>query len=263
MRIWPIKHVRPEYLPAGCGNFSVVMGLTTLKQTQQAVLLFSGGLDSTTALYWAKETFARTMVLVVHYAQRHAIEVEMARLIAQQVGVEAHFIPFPLTDIVYSALMDRDKTIPESLATSKNEAGVPYTYVPFRNGIFLSLAAAFAESRGIYNLITGFNLIDTPDYPDTTESFTRKMEAAINQGTSASITGQLFRIHTPLIDKSKKEIIQMGMQLGVDYSHSVSCYRGAEVPCLRCPSCDTRAQAFAQLNMEDPLIGRLKKEGKI
>ncbi len=232
-----------------------------IKQT--AVILFSGGLDSTTALYWARETFSATTAMVIHYAQRHSIEVTMARSIAQRLGVEAHFIQFPLKDIVYSALIDRDKTIPESLAASKNEAGVPLTYVPFRNGIFLSLAAAFAESREIYNIVTGFNLIDTPDYPDTTAAFTQKMEAAINQGTSASITGTQFRIHTPLIGKSKKEIIEMGMALGVDYSYSVSCYRGDEIPCLRCPSCDIRNSAFMQLNMEDPLIGRLKKEGRL
>lgn len=230
---------------------------------EKAVLLFSGGLDSTTALYWSKQNFAATTAIVIHYGQRHAIEVEMAHIIAQQVGVPVHFIEFPLKDIVYSALIDKDKEIPESLAAAKNEEGVPITYVPFRNGIFLALAAAFAESRGIFNIVTGFNLIDTPDYPDTTEPFTRKMEAAINQGTSASITGRLFHIHTPLIGKTKKEIIQMGMTLGVDYSHSISCYRGDEIPCLLCPSCDTRSQAFQQLNREDPLITRLKKEGKL
>ena len=106
-------------------------------------------------------------------------------------------------------------------------------------------------------------MIDTPDYPDTTEAFTKKMEDAINQGTSASITGKTFKIHTPLIGKSKKEIIRMGLELGADYSYSISCYRGEEIPCLKCPSCDIRNNAFKQLNMEDPLITRLKKEGKL
>jgi len=200
---------------------------------------------------------------VVNYAQRHSIEVDMAQEIAAQLKVETHVIQFPLKDIVFSALIDKEKEIPESLAASKNEAGIPFTYVPFRNGIFLSLAAAFAESREIFNLVTGFNLIDTPDYPDTTEAFTKKMEAAINQGTSASITGKTFKIHTPLIGKSKKEIIQMGFELGADYSYSISCYRGDEVPCLKCPSCDIRSNAFKQLNKEDPLITRLKKGGRL
>jgi 7-cyano-7-deazaguanine synthase len=230
---------------------------------EKAVVLFSGGIDSTTALYWAKKEFDSVYAMVVNYAQRHNIEVDMAQKIAGQLKVETHVIQFPLKDIVFSALIDKEKEIPESLAASKNETGVPFTYVPFRNGIFLSLAVAFAESREIFNLVTGFNLIDTPDYPDTTEAFTKKMEAAINQGTSASITGKPFKIHTPLIGKSKKEIIRMGLELGTDYSYSISCYRGDEVPCLRCPSCDIRSNAFKQLNKEDPLITRLKKEGRL
>ncbi len=232
-------------------------------KNEKAVVLFSGGLDSTTALYWTKENFGTVFAMVVDYSQRHGIETEMAQKTAEQPGVETHLIRFPLKDIVHSALIDKDKPIPDSLAASKNQQGVPFTYVPFRNGIFLSLAAAFAESRGIFHIVTGFNLIDTPDYPDTTEDFTRKMEAAINQGTSASITGKRFIIHTPLVRKSKKEIIEMGLELGVDYSYAVSCYRGGEIPCLRCPSCDIRSHAFKQLNMEDPLITRLKKEGKL
>ncbi|MCP5102923.1 MAG: 7-cyano-7-deazaguanine synthase QueC [bacterium] len=232
-------------------------------QNEKAVVLFSGGLDSTTALYWAKGTFSNTVAMMVDYSQRHNIEIQMAGKTAEELKVETRLIRFPLKDIVYSALIDEDKHIPDSLATSKNEEGVPFTYVPFRNGIFLSLAAAFAESREIFNMVTGFNLIDTPDYPDTTETFTKKMEDAINQGTSASIAGKQFKIHTPLIGKSKKEIIQMGLEMEADYSYSVSCYRGGEIPCLKCPSCDIRSSAFEQLNMEDPLITRLKKEGKV
>ncbi len=229
----------------------------------KTVILFSGGLDSTTALYWAKKKFSAVLAMMVNYSQRHIIETEMAQKVAKNLDVEAHLIQFPLKNIVYSALIDKDKKIPESLKTSKNAEGIPFTYVPFRNGIFLSLAAAFAESREIFNIVTGFNLIDTPDYPDTTEAFTKKMEDAINQGTSASITGRTFKIHTPLMGKSKKEIILMGLELGADYSYSISCYRGEEIPCLKCPSCDIRDNAFKQLNREDPLITRLKKEGKL
>lgn len=232
-------------------------------KNEKAVVLFSGGLDSTTALVWAVKNFSDTLAMMVNYDQRHHIETEMAQITAKRLNVRAHLVNFPLKNIVHSALIDTDKTIPDSLATSKDHEGIPFTYVPFRNGIFLSLAAAFAESRGITNIVTGFNLIDTPDYPDTTETFTRKMEDAINEGTSASITGRQFKLHTPLIKKSKKEIIEMGLELGADYSYSVSCYRGNESPCLKCPSCDIRNNAFKQLNMEDPLITRLKKEGKL
>jgi len=230
---------------------------------KKAVVLFSGGIDSTTALYWAKEQFVTVCAMIVNYNQRHCIEVESAQRIAENIGVESRLVGFPLKDIVYSALIDTEKRIPESLASSKNNSGVPYTYVPFRNGIFLALAAAFAESRDIYDIVTGFNLIDSPDYPDTTELFTKKMEEAINQGTSASITGKSFKIHTPLIRKSKADIIQMGFVLNADYSYSISCYRGNEIPCFKCPSCDIRSNAFKQLNREDPLIMRLKKEGRL
>ncbi len=230
---------------------------------EKAVILFSGGLDSTTALYWAKQRFGTVYTMLVDYSQKHNIEVEMARKVCQNLGVESHVIHFPLKDIVYSALIDENKEIPDSMATSKDEEGVPHTYVPFRNGIFLSLAAAFAESRGIFNIVTGFNLIDTPDYPDTTEAFTKKMEAAINEGTSASITGRTFRVHIPLIGKTKKEIVELGISLDADYSYSITCYRGNEIPCLKCPSCEARNNAFKKLDMEDPLITRLKKEGKL
>ena len=232
-------------------------------KNEKSVVLFSGGLDSTTTLYWAKKTFQEVFAIMVNYSQRHSIETQMAQKIAKRLEIEAFRVELPLKNIVYSSLIDRDKQIPDSLAESKNEAGIPHTYVPFRNGIFLSLATAFAESRQIFNIVTGFNRIDTPDYPDTTEAFTRKMEDAINLGTSAAITGKRFKIFTPLITKSKKEIIQWGLELGVDYSYSISCYRGDEIPCLKCPSCDIRDNAFKQLNMEDPLITRLKKEGKL
>ncbi len=233
------------------------------KNKSGAVVLFSGGIDSLTALYWSRKKFSHIIAIIFNYSQKHNIETKMAEKIALSLGIKYQEIEFFLKNIVKSALIDRERTIPESLKKSKNRAVVPFTYVPFRNGMFLSIAAAFAESRGIFNIVTGFNLIDTPDYPDTTEEFTVKMEDAINQGTSASITKKRFKIHTPLIKKSKKEIIKFGLKLGADYSYSISCYRGHEIPCFKCPSCDIRSNAFEQLNMEDPLVTRLKKEGKI
>ncbi len=187
----------------------------------------------------------------------------MAEKIATAFNIIYHKINIPMKDLVVSALTDQNREIPDSLNAAKDKNGIPYTYVPFRNGIFLSLAAAYGESRGIFNLITGFNVVDTPDYPDTTEVFVTRMEAAINQGTSSSITGQRFRIHAPLIKKTKPEIIQTGLGLGADYSYSISCYRGNEVPCFACPACEIRMKAFKKLHMEDPLVLRLKKEGRL
>ena len=232
-------------------------------EKKKAVLLFSGGIDSTTALHWAKKNFSSVVPIIIDYSQRHFIETKMARKIVSSLDMEYQFIQLPLKNIVYSALIDEKRDIPESLEDSKDESGIPFTYVPFRNGIFLSLAAAFAESRNIFHIVTGFNLIDTPDYPDTTEPFTKKMEDAINQGTSASITNKRFKIHTPLIHKTKKQIIEWGLEMGADYSFSISCYRGKEIPCLKCPACHIRINTFNQLIKEDPLISRLKKEGKI
>jgi len=227
-----------------------------------AVVLFSGGIDSTTALCWARRRFDPVQALVFDYGQRHRIEVEMARRAAAALGVACDVAGLPLQGLLESALLDDGRPIAASLAESRREPGPPSTYVPFRNGIFLAVAAAFAESRGWRRLVVGFNSVDSPDYPDTTAEFTKKMQAAVNQGTATSRGGKKFKVHSPLIALSKKEIIALGLSLGADYSFSVSCYRGNEAPCGRCPSCDIRARAFAELGRIDPLLERLRKEGK-
>ncbi len=229
---------------------------------EKALILFSGGLDSTTSLYWAREQFGDVAALVFSYSQKHDIEVKMAEKIARRLGIRYHVVDFSLKELAKSALIDENKEIPPSFQEAKDGEGIPYTYVPFRNGIFLSIAAAYGESHGFYNLVTGFNQIDTPDYPDTTETFTQKMEDAINQGTFASAGKFRFQLHTPLVRMTKVEIIRFGLKMGADYSYSVSCYRGGEIPCLACPSCDIRNGAFIECGLEDPLIQRLKKENR-
>lgn len=225
--------------------------------------MFSGGIDSTTALYWARDRFSQMHALVFDYGQRHRVEVDMARITAEKAGVECFVASLSMMGLATSALVGDQGDIPSTLAAAKDGVGLPSTYVPFRNGVFLSLAASYGESRRIFDLITGFNMIDTPDYPDTTGDFTRAMETAINYGTSAALNGPRFHIHTPLLEKNKAEILRMGLKLEADYSHSVSCYRGDEVPCGNCPSCEIRARAFAEINMEDPLVIRLRKEGRL
>lgn len=227
-----------------------------------AVVLFSGGIDSTTALYWARGRFDPVRALIIDYGQQHRIEVEMAKKIASELAVVHDVVTLPLQSLLRSALLADGRAIPESLAAARKEPGAPSTYVPFRNGIFLALAAALAESRGCRHLVTGFNAVDSPDYPDTTAQFSRKMAAAINQGTSAGKGKEKFKVHTPLVALSKLEIITLGFELGADYAYSISCYRGAELPCGRCPSCDIRAQAFTALRQQDPLLARLQSEGK-
>jgi len=231
-----------------------------MKNNSKILVLFSSGIDSTAVLYWARNNYETVNAMIFDYDQKHSLETIMAKTVVEKLKINYKLIKLSLKDISISALIDDEKDIPESLSNSKNEKGIPFTYVPFRNGIFLSLAAAYAESNGIFNIATGFNLIDTPDYPDTTEAFTKKMEEAINQGTSASITEETFKIFTPLIKKTKAEIIQFGLDNGADFSYSVSCYRGGEMPCGRCPSCDIRANAFKELGIRDPLIERLKNK---
>ena len=227
---------------------------------EKALILFSGGIDSTTVLYWAKKEFDQILLVIIDYSQKHNVEVRNAIRIAEQNNLEYLHVRFPLGELLGSALLDPDWEIPVSFDKAKDSRGIPETYVPFRNGIFLSLAAGIAETRNITNILTGFNLIDTPDYPDTTKNFADKMEAAINEGTTASITGNKYKVITPLINKSKKEIIEMGLSLKADYSMSISCYRGGEMPCLNCPSCDIRERAFREIGIEDPLISRLRME---
>jgi len=237
---------------------------------QGAIVLFSGGIDSTTALYWARERFAPLRALVFDYGQLHGIEVTLARGAAARLGIECDVVELPLRGLLASALLADGRPIAASLAESRREPGPPSTYVPFRNGIFLAIAAACGESHGCRRLVTGFNSVDSPDYPDTSAAFVRKMTAAVNEGTSARRAGRRppghpgarFKVVTPLARLNKREIIALGIGLGADYSHSVSCYRGGEVPCLRCPSCDIRSRAFAELGMEDPLLLRLRQEGK-
>ncbi len=228
----------------------------------KAVVMFSGGLDSTTALYWAKKHFKEVFAVNFFYSQRHSIESDMAKRICDNLNIDLTHIEIPLKGILKSSLIDENGYIPEDLKSSKDENNTPFTYVPFRNGIFLSIITGFAESREIYDIVTGFNLIDTPDYPDTTKEFVKKMEDVINEGTAVRNLKREFKIHTPLINLSKREIIELGLRYNADYSYSISCYRGSEIPCDNCPSCDIRNNAFKELGIEDPLKLRLKKEGK-
>jgi 7-cyano-7-deazaguanine synthase len=227
-----------------------------------AVVLFSGGIDSTTALYWARKRFERVSAFTVDYGQRHAIEIEMSRRLASRLGIAQKVVRVDLTQIGGSALTDREIPLPDYRGPEKIEAGPPSTYVPFRNGILLSLAAAWADVTEGRHLVCGFNVIDSPEYPDTRPGFVAAMQAAVNEGTRAAFDGEPCVLHAPFIDKKKSEIIRLGLEMGVDYSYSVSCYAGREVPCASCSSCVLRRKAWEEVGQEDPLIKRLKEEGR-
>jgi len=226
------------------------------------VVLFSGGIDSTTALAWAKARYDRVHALTFDYGQRHRVEIGLARKAARRTGVPHAVLKIDLRPVGGSALTDARIPLPRSAKPAGRRAGPPATYVPFRNGIFLALAAAWAEARGIRDLVCGFHIADSPDYPDTTRAFVRAMEKAVRAGTKAAFGGPAPRIVTPLLGLGKTDIIRLGLRWGVDYSYSVSCYAGAERPCGTCSSCRFRARAWRAVGREDPLLTRLRKGGQ-
>jgi len=226
---------------------------------ENCAVLFSGGIDSTTALYWALREFESAHALTFDYGQRHGIEVAMARRAAAALHVPQTIFRVDLTQAGGSALTDKRIRLPRYRTREQIGSGPPATYVPFRNGIFLALAAAWSEVRGIRRIVCGFNVIDSPDYPDTRPHFVRAMERAINVGSKAAFGGEKIKVLAPLIRLKKSEIIRLGLSLGADYSRSVSCYAGREKPCGRCSACLLRRRAFAEAGVEDPLILRLKK----
>ena len=229
---------------------------------KKSVVLFSGGIDSTTALYWALKKYDQVNALTFDYGQRHRIEISLAEKVAHKLDISHEIITLDLRQIAGSSLTDQSLPLPEFEDLEEIPQGPPSTYVPFRNGILLAIAAAWSEFKNIRDILCGFNIIDSPDYPDTTEPFVEAMEDAINMGTSAASKDK-FKILTPFIGMKKSEIIQKGLELGADYSYSVSCYAGKETPCAKCSSCLLRQKAWEETGLEDPLLSRLHKEGKI
>jgi 7-cyano-7-deazaguanine synthase len=229
---------------------------------KSCVVLFSGGIDSTTALYWALAGYTRVFALTFDYGQRHSVEVRMAKRLARKLALPHVVLKIDLTQVGGSALTDAAIPLPERRDLRDLRTGTPLTYVPFRNGILLALAAAWAEARGVTDLVCGFNIIDSPNYPDTRREFVRAMEKAINAGTKAAFGAPPMRILAPFVELEKSAIIRKGLALGADYSYSVSCYAGGEVPCGACSSCLLRRKAWREAGREDPLIARLRKEGK-
>ena len=229
----------------------------------KAVVLFSSGLDSTTALHWALDKFDSVQALTFDYGQRHAVEILHAKKIAISLSVPQTVIRADLKQIGGSSLTDPASPVPDYDDIAKSHESPPSTYVPFRNGIFLALAAAWAEVNECTEIVCGFNVIDSPDYPDTRRSFVTAMQEAINAGSKAAFTPKKFTIHAPFIDMRKSEIIKTGLALGADYSYSISCYAGEEIPCTKCPSCRLRQRAWEETGKEDPLYTRLTREGKL
>ena len=241
-------------------SFNITLSAIPMKE---CLVLYSGGIDSTTALYWARSLYDRITALSFDYRQRHRVELTLSRRLTRRLRVPHFILHLDLGQIGGSSLTDKDIPLPEFGSAEEIGPGIPLTYVPFRNGIFLSLAAAWAEARGLREIVCGFNTIDSPHYPDTRAAFVRAMEDAIAKGTKPVSKNRKMKIIAPFIRMRKAAILKKGLTLGADYSFSVSCYRGGEIPCGKCSSCLLRERAWRDVGARDHLLQRLKKEGKL
>jgi 7-cyano-7-deazaguanine synthase len=225
----------------------------------RAVVLLSGGLDSATVLAIARARGFDAYALSFRYGQRHAVELERAREVAQRLGAAKHVVvEFDLRTFGGSALT-ADIDVPKDRPAAAAADGIPVTYVPARNTIFLSFALAWAETLGSSDVFVGVNALDYSGYPDCRPEYIAAFERLANLATRAGVEGaQRLRIHAPLIEWSKARIIEEGLALGVDYAITSSCYdpgpRGE--PCGRCDACVLRAKGFAEAGVADPLLAR-------
>jgi 7-cyano-7-deazaguanine synthase len=219
-------------------------------QPKRAVVLLSGGLDSATVLAIAREQGYACYAMSFAYGQRHAVELTAAAAVATGAGVLEHrVVPIDLSAFGGSALTDPAIAVPEAAGE-----GIPVTYVPARNTVFLALALAWSEVLEVRDIFIGVNAVDYSGYPDCRPEFIRAFERLAAVATRAGVEGEGFRIHSPLIELSKAEIIRRGSALGVDYAATVSCYQpdASGAACGRCDSCRLRREGFAAAGVADP-----------
>jgi 7-cyano-7-deazaguanine synthase len=233
-----------------------------------AVVLLSGGLDSVTTLFIARAEEKEIYCISFDYGQRHRIELQCAKEQARRAGVLEHHT-VKIDPVLFqdrslqstTALIDGGMAVPENrieLLTGTADLQIPVTYVPARNLLFLAYAVSFAESRSARFLYTGANVLDYSGYPDCRPAFLQSFERTANLGTKAGVEGAGFVLKAPLLENTKAEIIRKGLQLGVDYSMTSSCYQPSDTgkPCGRCDSCLLRARGFAEVGIRDPLLSR-------
>jgi len=221
---------------------------------KKAVVLLSGGLDSTTCLAMAKAAGFEPICLGIAYGQRHAVELERARKVASSMGVkDFRVVQIDLRSVGGSALT-ADIPVPKDRPEKEMSHGIPVTYVPARNTLFLSLALGLAEVEGAQDLYIGVYAVDYSGYPDCRPEFIRAFETLANLATKAGVEGTRFKVHAPLSGMSKAEIIRAGVKLGVDYGMTHSCYDpdGQGRACGRCDSCLLRKKGFQEAGVPDP-----------
>lgn len=230
---------------------------------QNAVVLLSGGLDSVTCLYWARQKFNQVTAISFDYGQRHNSELEAAKAIALDAGVSHRVINIDIAQLGGSSLTDHSMTIPDGDAnkfashaadSSDDNDAIPNTYVPARNTIFLSYALAVAEVTNANHIVIGVSSIDYSGYPDCRPEFIAAFERLANLATKAGVTGQHLFVQTPLQNLSKAQTIELGLSLGVDYGKTISCYQADNdgLACGSCDSCALRRQGFLDAGVTDP-----------
>ena len=219
----------------------------------KAVVLLSGGLDSATVLAIAKQQGFRLHAVSFDYGQRHRIELRAAERIAQELGAEHSIISFDLRQFGGSALTS-DIDVPKDRSHTQISAGIPVTYVPARNTIFLSFALGVSEVMGAFDIFIGVNALDYSGYPDCRPEFISAFQHLANLATKVGVEGARFKIHAPLIQMTKAQIISTGTKLGVDYSLTTSCYDPSPngFACGHCDSCQLRRKGFAEAGIPDP-----------
>lgn len=221
---------------------------------KKAVVLLSGGMDSTTVLYMAKSQGYEVCAISFDYGQRHYKELDCAKAVAERAGVKEHIIiNTNMNAWGGSALTDANISVPDS-NMNNNKNKIPVTYVPARNMIFLSFAASYAEVIGAQDIFLGVSEVDYSGYVDCRQEFIDAMEKAINLGTVCAVEeGRKIKIHAPLVHMSKADEIKLGIELGVDYGLTWTCYRGEKLACGTCDSCSLRLKAFEEAGYADPI----------
>ena len=212
---------------------------------KKAVVLLSGGLDSTTTLYYARAKGYKCYCVIFDYGQRHKKEIRTAARLANLTGSGFTIVKIKLP-WSKSALTDRKVKVPKGRQVKEMSSEIPATYVPARNTIFLSFAASYAESIGASRIFIGANALDYSGYPDCRPNYIKAYGKMINLGTKGGVEGRKLKIETPLIKMTKAEIIKLGTKLGVPYGLTWSCYSGGRYPCGVCDSCKLREKGFAE-----------------
>lgn len=229
-----------------------------MSSSKRAVILLSGGLDSATCLAIARNEGFETHTVAFRYGQRHQYELQRAQLISEKLNVTSHrIVDIDLAQFGGSALTDAAIDVPKSETVESIGEAIPVTYVPARNTVFLSLALAFAETVDAKDIFIGVNSLDYSGYPDCRPEFIQAFEQMANLATKAGVEeSQRLKIHTPLIDLTKAEIIARGLDLGVDYGLTLSCYDPGDAgrACEHCDACLLRARGFATNGIQDPAL---------